>query len=47
MWYYLFMSDQPPDEIEVVEYIDDAGKNAFADWLRGLDSAAFAKYLPL
>ncbi len=37
------MSDQPPDEIEVVEYIDNAGKNAFADWLRELDSAAFAK----
>jgi putative addiction module killer protein len=43
MWYHWVMSDQPPDEIEVVEYIDDTGKNSFADWLRKLDSAAFAK----
>lgn len=37
------MADDPKDEIEVVEYVDPAGGNAFAAWLRGLDSAAYAK----
>jgi putative addiction module killer protein len=33
----------PEQPIEVVEYEDDAGSNAFARWLTKLDSPAFAK----
>ena len=33
----------PENQIEVVEYEDDAGKNAFALWLVKLDTKAFAK----
>jgi len=29
--------------IEVIEYVNDAGKNAVAEWIKKLDIAAFTK----
>jgi putative addiction module killer protein len=33
----------PETDIEVVEYVNEAGKNAFALWMAKLDIKAFAK----
>ena len=37
------MAGDRQDEIEVVEYVDRAGRSAFGVWFDGLDSAASAK----